>query len=181
MKDYFTEGSSVVCVWGIGSKQNTCVYKVNSVSSHIWLKTKLRINSEILNLLVGERIAMHRWIVSDLWASARDVSSTALRSLSWACFSTRSRIIFSAASSSSCTECSSNASSPALKGRHKSAIKASNSKTMLMCVNTVLAVLASLVAAALAVLTGYKLIADSGNQNKTSDKALWLFLLSNAI
>ncbi len=49
---------------------------------------------------------------------------------------------------------------------------------MVMCVNRVLAVLASLAAAALAVLTGYKLIADSGNQNKTSDnKALWLFLL----
>ncbi len=42
-----------------------------------------------------------------------------------------------------------------------------------MCVNTVLAVLASVAAAALAVLTGYKLIADLGNQNKTSDnKAL---------
>ncbi len=74
---------------------------------------------------------------------------------------------------SSCTECSLNASSPALKGRHKSAIKASNSETMVICVNKVLAVLASLAAAALAVLTGYKLIVDSGNQNKTSDnKAL---------
>ncbi len=30
-------------------------------------------------------------------------------------------------------------------------------------------------------LTGYKLIVDSGNQNKTCDKALWLFLLQNAI
>ncbi len=41
---------------------------------------------------------------------------------------------------------------------------------MVMCVNRALAVLAS--------LTGYKLIVDSGNQNKTSDnKALWLFLL----
>ncbi len=41
---------------------------------------------------------------------------------------------------------------------------------MVMCVNRVLAVLAT---AALAVLTGYKLIVDSGNQNKTSDnKAL---------
>ncbi len=49
---------------------------------------------------------------------------------------------------------------------------------MVMCVNRVLAVLASLAAAVLAVLTGYNLIADSGNQNKTSDnKALWLFLL----
>ncbi len=57
------------------------------------------------------------------------------------------------------------------------AIKASDSETMVMCVNRVLAVLASLAAATLAVLTRYKLIADSGNQNKTSDKALWLFLL----
>ncbi len=49
---------------------------------------------------------------------------------------------------------------------------------MVVCVNRVLAVLASLAAAALVVLTRYKLIADSGNQNKTSDnKALWLFLL----
>ncbi len=39
-----------------------------------------------------------------------------------------------------------------------------------------------LAAAALAMLTGYKLIADSENQNKTSDnKALLLFLLLNAI
>ncbi len=45
---------------------------------------------------------------------------------------------------------------------------------MVMCVNRVLAVLARLAAAALAVLMSYKLIADSGNQNKTSDKALWL-------
>ncbi len=44
---------------------------------------------------------------------------------------------------------------------------------MVMCVNRVLAVLASLATAALVVLMGYKLIADSGNQNKTSDnKAL---------
>ncbi len=49
---------------------------------------------------------------------------------------------------------------------------------MVMCVNRVLAVLTSLVAATLVMLTGYKLIADSGNLNKTSDnKALWLFLL----
>ncbi len=49
---------------------------------------------------------------------------------------------------------------------------------MVMCVNRVLAVLACLAATALAVLTHYKLIADLGNQNKTSDnKALWLFLL----
>ncbi len=47
-----------------------------------------------------------------------------------------------------------------------------------MCANRVLAVLA---AAALAMLTGYKVIVDSGNQNKTCDnKALWLFLLQNA-
>ncbi len=63
-----------------------------------------------------------------------------------------------------CTECSSNMSSPALKGRHKSTIKASNSETMVnvcvcvcVCVNRVLPVLA---APALAMLTGYKLIAD---------------------
>ncbi len=60
-------------------------------------------------------------------------------------------------------------SSPALKGRHKSTIKASNSETMVMCVNRVLAVLASVATAVIAVLTVYKLIADSGNQNKTSD------------
>ncbi len=46
MKYYFTEGSSGVCVWGIGSKQNMGVSKANSASSHIWLKTKLRIDSE---------------------------------------------------------------------------------------------------------------------------------------
>ncbi len=39
-----------------------------------------------------------------------------------------------------------------------------------------------LAAPALAMLTGYKLIADSGNQNKTCDnKALLLFSLQNAI
>ncbi len=44
---------------------------------------------------------------------------------------------------------------------------------MVMCVNRVLAVLASLAAVALVVLVSYKLIANSGNQNKTSDnKAL---------
>ncbi len=102
----------------------------------------------------GSVLAARCILTPDLWASARDVSSTALHSLSWACFSTRSRICFSTASSSSCTEWSSNASSPALKGRHKSAIKASNSETMVMCVNRALAVLAS--------LTGYKLIVDSG-------------------
>ncbi len=40
---------------------------------------------------------------------------------------------------------------------------------MVMCVNRLLAVLARLAAAALVVLTGYKLIADSGDQNRTSD------------
>ncbi len=54
MKYYFTEGSSGVCVCvcerGIGSKQNMGVSKANSASSHIWLKTKLRINSEILRI-----------------------------------------------------------------------------------------------------------------------------------
>ncbi len=39
-----------MCVWGIGSKQNTGVSKANSASAHIWLKTELRI--------IGERIAM---------------------------------------------------------------------------------------------------------------------------
>ncbi len=48
-----------------------------------------------------------------------------------------------------------------------------------MCVNRVLAVLA---AAALAMQTGYKLIADSENQHNTcNNKVLWLFLLQNAI
>ncbi len=55
MKDYFTEGSSGVCVWGIGSKQNKGVSKANSASSHIWLKTKLRIDSEILRIESLER------------------------------------------------------------------------------------------------------------------------------
>ncbi len=52
MKDYFTEGSSgvCVCVWGIGNKQNTGVSKANSASSHIWLKTMLRIYSDILRI-----------------------------------------------------------------------------------------------------------------------------------
>ncbi len=34
-----------------GSKQNTGVCKANSASSHIWLKTKLRIDSEIQYIL----------------------------------------------------------------------------------------------------------------------------------
>ncbi len=44
------EGLSGVCVWGIGSKQNTGISKANLASSHIWLKTKLRIDSEILRI-----------------------------------------------------------------------------------------------------------------------------------
>ncbi len=44
MKDNFTEGLSG------GSKQHTGVSKANSSSSHIWLKTKLRIYSEILRI-----------------------------------------------------------------------------------------------------------------------------------
>ncbi len=62
-----------------------------------------------------------------LWASAQDVSSVALCSLSWACFPSSSWICLSTASSSSCTEWSLNVSSSALKGRHKSAIKTINS------------------------------------------------------
>ncbi len=69
-------------------------------------------------------------LTPDLCASARDVSSVAFRFLSWACFPSSSWVRLSTASSSSCTECSSNVSSPALKGRHKSTIKASNSETM---------------------------------------------------
>ncbi len=39
--------------------------------------------------------------------------------------------------------------------------------------------MATLAAATLAMLTGYKLIVDSGNKNKTCDnKALWLFLIA---
>ncbi len=69
-------------------------------------------------------------LTPDLWVSAQDVSSIALYSLSWACFSSSSPISFSTAPSSSCTECSPNVSSPAFKGIHKSAIKASNNETM---------------------------------------------------
>ncbi len=75
-------------------------------------------------------LAVRCILTPDLWASAQDVSSIAFRSLSWACFPSSSPICFSTASSSSCTECSLNVSSPTLKGRHKSAIKASNSETM---------------------------------------------------
>ncbi len=39
-----------VCERGIGSKQNAGVSKANSASSHIWLKTKLIIDSEILRI-----------------------------------------------------------------------------------------------------------------------------------
>ncbi len=56
MKDYFTEGSSGVCVWGIGSKQNTGVSKANSASSHIWLKT---ISSE--SILKFSETIQNRW------------------------------------------------------------------------------------------------------------------------
>ncbi len=45
MKYCFTEGSSAVCVWGIGNKQT--VSKANTASLHIWLK---KINSEILRI-----------------------------------------------------------------------------------------------------------------------------------
>ncbi len=69
-------------------------------------------------------------LTPDLWTSARDVSSVAFRFLSWACFPSSSWIRLSTASSSSSTECSSNVSSPALKSRHTSAIKASKSETM---------------------------------------------------
>ncbi len=65
----------------------------------------------------------------DLWASAWDVYSIAHHSLSWACFPSSSRICFSTAFSSSCTECSLNVPSPALKGSHKCAIKPSNNET----------------------------------------------------
>jgi len=69
-------------------------------------------------------------LTPDLWASARDVSSVAFHFISWVCFPSSSWICLSMASISSCTECSSNVSSPALKCRHKSAIKASTSETM---------------------------------------------------
>ncbi len=81
---------------------------------------------EVVGVLAARRI-----LTPDLWASARDVSSVAFRFRSWACFPSSSWIRLSTASSSSCTECSSNVSTPAHKGRHKSAIKASNSETML--------------------------------------------------
>ncbi|KAI2667867.1 hypothetical protein H4Q32_004464 [Labeo rohita] len=58
----------------------------------------------------------------------REDSRAALRSLSSVCRTNSSWICFSTASSSSCNECSSNVSSPALKGGHKFAIKASNSE-----------------------------------------------------
>ncbi len=61
MKDYLTEGSSGICEWGIGSKHNTGVSKANSASSHIWLKTKLRIDSEILR-------------IQNRWRESRDAS-----------------------------------------------------------------------------------------------------------
>jgi len=39
-----------MCVRGIGSKQHTGVSKANSASSPIWLKTKPRMDSEILRI-----------------------------------------------------------------------------------------------------------------------------------
>ncbi len=62
MKYYFTEGSSGVCMWRIGSKQNMAVYKAKSASSYIWLKTKLRIDSEILRLDPESSERESRWI-----------------------------------------------------------------------------------------------------------------------
>ncbi len=55
-------------VWGIGSKQNTGVSKANSALSHIWLKTKLRIDSEILRIDQQslERITMHQFFLPPL-------------------------------------------------------------------------------------------------------------------
>ncbi len=51
-----------------------------------------------------------------------------------------------------------------------------------VCMRVWKGVLAVLAAPALALLMVYKLIADSGNENKTCDnKPLWLFSLQNAI
>jgi len=88
-------------------------------------------NALVIGIEVVGVLAARCILTPDLWASARDVSSVAFRFLSWACFPSSSWIRLSTASSSSCTECSSNVSSPAHKGRHKSAIKASSSETML--------------------------------------------------
>ncbi len=60
MKDYFMEGSSGVCEELKASR--IWVFLNNSSPSHIWLKTKPSIDSEVLRI-VGERIAMHRWII----------------------------------------------------------------------------------------------------------------------
>ncbi len=57
-------------------------------------------------------------LTPDFWASARDVSSVALHSLSWACFPSSSWICLSTASSSSCTECSLNMSSNSILCRN---------------------------------------------------------------
>ncbi len=62
MKYYFSDGLSGVCVWGIGSKQNTGVSKENSASSHIWLKTKLRIDSDIFRIDPESLERESRWI-----------------------------------------------------------------------------------------------------------------------
>lgn len=67
-----------------------------------------------------EEVGVITLLTTDLWTSAHDVSSADHRSLSSACFSSRSWICFSSASSSNCIMCSSNVSSSALKGRHTS-------------------------------------------------------------
>ncbi len=63
-KVIFTEGSSGVCVWGIGSKQNTMYIK--QTQHHRTSGWKL-ISESILKFqnrsrIVGERIAVHQWI-----------------------------------------------------------------------------------------------------------------------
>ncbi len=59
MKDYFTEGSSGVCVcvwvWGIRNKQNTGVSKANSASSHIW------VNLSLESILIFSEWIQNRW------------------------------------------------------------------------------------------------------------------------
>ncbi len=82
----------------------------------------------------GESVSSARHTYPGIVNVSSDISSVGLRSLSWAWFPSSSQICFSTASSS--TKCSSNVPSPALKGRHKSAIKASNSETMVnVCEN----------------------------------------------
>ncbi len=61
MKDYFTEGSSGVCVRN--RKQAEYGFsRANSASSHFWLKTKLRIDSEILRIDPESLERESRWI-----------------------------------------------------------------------------------------------------------------------